>query len=47
MIGNDSPLRKLMKEIVTGDAAAVERLLRTSPALASTCLEEGATRLTL
>jgi hypothetical protein len=44
MISNDSPLRKLMKAIVTGDAAVVERLLRTSPALASACLEEGATR---
>jgi Ankyrin repeats (many copies)/Ankyrin repeat len=44
MASNDAPLRKLMKEIVTGDAAAVERLLRTSPALATACLEEGATR---
>ena len=33
-----------MKEIVTGDAAAIERLLRMTPALANARLEEGATR---
>ena len=39
---NDSALRKLMDAIVTGDAAAVERLLGASPVLASAQLEEGA-----
>jgi len=44
MSSNDAALRKLMKEIVTGDAAAIERLLRMTPALANARLEEGATR---
>jgi hypothetical protein len=44
MASNDSALRKLMEEIVTGDAAAVERLLGASPVLARARLEEGATR---
>jgi ankyrin repeat protein len=44
MASNDSALRKLMEEVVTGDAAAVERRLRASPVLARARLEEGATR---
>ena len=44
MASNDSALRTLMEEIVSGDAAAVERLLGASPVLARARLEEGATR---
>src|SRR5262245_43236796 len=40
----DAALRKLMDAIVTGDIAAVGRLLGASPALASARLEQGATR---
>lgn len=44
MAGNDSALRKLMDKIVTGDAAAVHRLLGESPELVTARLKEGATR---
>ena len=44
MASNDSALRRLLDKIVAGDAAAVERLLGVSPALASARLGEGATR---
>lgn len=44
MASNDSALRQLMEEIVRGDVAAVERLLRARPQLAAARLDEGATR---
>jgi ankyrin repeat protein len=44
MSSNDSALRNLMELIVSGEARAVNRLLRASPALARARLETGATR---
>jgi len=44
MSSNDSALRTLMELIVSGEASAVDQLLRASPALASARLETGATR---
>jgi hypothetical protein len=40
----DSALRQLMEEIGAGNSASVGRMLRESPELASTRLDEGATR---